>query len=120
MKNLGSIVLLLAVGAGYVASLPVGELPTNEVRAIDGGDGPHIVPLEVRKKSKGGYGSGGNSTASTANKSRKKGKTGKGGSGSEGNSTATAGKDNGTYRGHASEERSASADGLNVASMLNA
>lgn len=35
MKNLGNIVLLLAVGAGYVASLPAGEAPANQVRGYD-------------------------------------------------------------------------------------
>lgn len=35
MKNLGNIVLLLAAGAGYVASLPAGDAPANQVRAYD-------------------------------------------------------------------------------------
>lgn len=36
MKNLGNIVLLLAAGAGYVASLPAGDAPGNQVRGYEG------------------------------------------------------------------------------------
>lgn len=35
MKNLGNIVLLLAAGAGYVASLPAGDVPANQVRGYE-------------------------------------------------------------------------------------
>lgn len=55
MKNLGSIVLLLAAGAGYVASLPAGEAPANQVRSYEG-EALHEMLAREPKKNKGAAG----------------------------------------------------------------
>lgn len=50
MKNLGSIVLLLAAGAGYVASLPAGGVAGNQIRAVhDGAAAPMMIPRAPKK-----------------------------------------------------------------------
>lgn len=56
MKNIGSLAMLLLAGAGYVASLPAGDVPQNQVRAV-GYDTYHdILAREPKKKNKGAAG----------------------------------------------------------------
>lgn len=57
MKNIGSLAMLLLAGAGYVASLPAGDVQQqNQVRAI-GYDAYHdILAREPKKKNKGAAG----------------------------------------------------------------
>lgn len=51
MKNLGSIVLLLAAAASHVASLPTADVAHNEIRAAN--DAAHAIYARVPKKNKG-------------------------------------------------------------------
>lgn len=52
MKNLGNIALLLAAGAGYVASLPTTGVPANQLRAVVDNVAHEIVPRESEKNDK--------------------------------------------------------------------
>lgn len=61
MKNLANILLVLAAGVGYVASLPAGGHGENQVRAYYDGDIAHAVYAREPKKNKGG-----NAAAATA------------------------------------------------------
>lgn len=50
MKNLGSIILLLAAAASQVASLPTGEVAHHQIRAAN--DIAHEIYARVPKKNK--------------------------------------------------------------------
>lgn len=50
MKNLGSIILLLAAAASQVASLPTGEVARHQIRAAN--DVSHEIYARVPKKDK--------------------------------------------------------------------
>jgi hypothetical protein len=52
MKNLGSLAMLLLAGAGYVASLPAGDVQQNEVRAVGYDTYHEILAREPKKKNK--------------------------------------------------------------------
>lgn len=59
MKNIGSLAMLLLAGAGYVASLPAGDIQQqNEVRAVGYESYPQILAREPKKKNKGNAGAG--------------------------------------------------------------
>lgn len=54
MKNLGNIVLLLAAGAGYVASLPTVGVHPHQIRAVVHNAAHKTIPREAEKNAEPG------------------------------------------------------------------